>query len=134
MGVFGLEQFGRQLVPSPQPVAALLQPASEEHRARDFEEELPAEGAVMVTPPGQRKRKRAKPPGRSTPPPVSRQGYRREVDQWKNKMGIRTIAEAARKLVVGVDTLKSIRSSRGKLRCSEKTLKAVLKKIGAPNP
>jgi hypothetical protein len=65
---------------------------------------------------------------------VWRQGYKKEVDQWMEKKGIQKVAEAARSLGVGESTLKSIRSNKGRLRCSQETLAAVLKKIGALNP
>jgi hypothetical protein len=75
----------------------------------------------------ERKRKRFK-------PSVSRRGYRPEIREWMGKRQLRTIPEAARRLGVGVSTLKSIMSSKGKPRYSEDTLHAVLKQIGVLKP
>jgi hypothetical protein len=66
------------------------------------------------------------PDGNST----TRQGHRSEVQAYKIKHGLKTNAMAARRLGVSVDTLKSIMSSKGELRCSQETLGSVLRKIG----
>jgi hypothetical protein len=47
-----------------------------------------------------------------------------------HQKGIRTVPEAAQRLGVGLDTLKSIMSSRGEKRYSDNTLENVLVKIG----
>jgi hypothetical protein len=79
--------------------------------------------------PGDRRRKRSRPPARGTPPPVLRPGHAAEVEQYKVKKGFTTDAEAARALGVSPDVLKSIKSRRGRLRCSQETEVAVLGKI-----
>jgi hypothetical protein len=66
--------------------------------------------------------------------PGARRGYRAEVRQWMLSKGLRTIPEAARRLAVGVDTLKSIMSSKGKRRYGDGTLRTVLKAIGYGEP
>jgi hypothetical protein len=63
-------------------------------------------------------------------PQATRRGYKREVRAYMEKKGLSTIPEAAQALAVGVDTLKSIMTSRGKKRYSDGTLQGVLKKIG----
>jgi hypothetical protein len=59
-----------------------------------------------------------------------RRGYRAEVQKWMRDHSIRTIPQAAQRLGVGFDTLKSIMSSKGEKRYSDDTLSDVLKKIG----
>jgi hypothetical protein len=59
-----------------------------------------------------------------------RRGYRAEVRRWMESKEIPTIPEAAKQLAVGLDTLKSIMSSKGTQRYSDRTLRDVLKKIG----
>jgi len=59
-----------------------------------------------------------------------RRGYAREVDEYMRRKGLSTLAEAAASLNIDVSALKSIRSSRGKLRYSEATLNRVLALIG----
>lgn len=67
--------------------------------------------------------------------PNARRGYRKEVRQWMESKRLRTVPEAARRLGVGRDTLKSIMSSKGEKRYSDDTLNDVLEKIGAkPGP
>jgi hypothetical protein len=65
--------------------------------------------------------------------PVSRRGYKAEINEWMSRNEIGTLAEAAGKLGVSIDILKSIRSSKGKARHGADTLRAVLKKILPPN-
>jgi hypothetical protein len=65
-------------------------------------------------------------PSRST----TRRGYRPEIKAYMKAHSLRTNLMAARHFGVGVDTLKSIMSSNGKVRCSQDTLDEVLKKIG----
>ena len=60
-----------------------------------------------------------------------RRGYRAEVREWMRAQGLRTNPEAASRLGVSVDILKSIMSSKGQKRYSDHTLQTVLKKIGA---
>jgi hypothetical protein len=69
------------------------------------------------------------PPAHSTPPPVLRPGHAAEIEQYKAKKGFATDAQAAWALGVSEDVLKSIKSRRGRLRCSQETEKAVLDKI-----
>ena len=61
-----------------------------------------------------------------------RRGYRAEVKRWMKDEEIKTIPDAAQRLHVGFDTLKSIMSSRGKRRYGNDTLQAVLKTIYGP--
>jgi hypothetical protein len=61
--------------------------------------------------------------------PGARRGYRAEVREWMKLKELRTIPAAARRLAVGVDTLKSIMSDKGDKRYSDDTLKAVLEKL-----
>jgi hypothetical protein len=85
--------------------------------------------------PGNRKGKRSKPPARGTPPSVLRPGHAAEITQYKVKKGFTTDAQAARALGVSEAVLKSIKSSRGRLRCSQGMLQGVLDKIAkALNP
>jgi hypothetical protein len=63
-----------------------------------------------------------------------RQGYRTEIRAYMKQNQLTTNAMAARHFGVGVDTLKSILSGKGKLRCSTDTLKAVLTKAGVQVP
>jgi hypothetical protein len=68
--------------------------------------------------------------------PGARRGYRFEVHRWMReaKPPLRTVPEAARRLGVGPDTLKSIMSSRGTKRYGHDTLMRVLKEIGHSVP
>jgi hypothetical protein len=60
--------------------------------------------------------------------PNARRGYRKEVRQWMELKTVRTVPEAARRLGVGHDTLKSIMSSKGEKRYSDDTLNDILEK------
>jgi hypothetical protein len=60
----------------------------------------------------------------------TRRGYRQEITAWMKSEGIKTQSEAAKRLAVSLDILKTIMSDQGKLRCSEETLNSVLKKTG----
>jgi hypothetical protein len=60
-------------------------------------------------------------------------GYRAEVRAWMAHHSVPSVKEAARRLGVGYDILKSIMSSNGDVRYSEATLKTVLEKIAPPN-
>jgi hypothetical protein len=62
--------------------------------------------------------------------PKRKRSYRAEVDEWMVRENVGTVAEAAKRLVLDLSALKSIRSSRGKLRYGEETLNRVLKTIG----
>lgn len=62
--------------------------------------------------------------------PKRRQSYRAEVDAWMARQNLRTLGEAAGRLTIDVSALKSIRSSRGRLRCGQETLNRVLETIG----
>ncbi|SPF56437.1 hypothetical protein SBA4_860016 [Candidatus Sulfopaludibacter sp. SbA4] len=66
--------------------------------------------------------------------PQARRGYRAEVRRWMESEELLTIPDAAKRLGVGPDTLKSIMSNKGKKRYSDDTLSAVLKKIGHREP
>jgi hypothetical protein len=90
---------------------------------------IPAVAPSAETPLSDRKRKRSKPPARGMPPPALRPGHAVEIQQYKAKKGFTTDAQAARALGVSEDVLKSIKSRRGRLRCSQETEKAVLNKI-----
>jgi hypothetical protein len=59
-----------------------------------------------------------------------RRSYRVELKAWMVRTGIANNDEAARRLSVSIDTLKSIMSNKGKPRYGQKTLASVLKKIG----
>jgi hypothetical protein len=59
----------------------------------------------------------------------ARRGHRAEIKAYMKACSLGTNLEAARRLGVGVDTLKSIMSEKGKPRYSEATLKTVLDKI-----
>lgn len=61
-----------------------------------------------------------------------RRGYRVEVKKYMEAKGLATIPEAARHLGISIDTLKTIMSTKGKLRCSAKTQEEVLSKIALP--
>jgi hypothetical protein len=52
-----------------------------------------------------------------------------QVDERMVRENVGTVAEAAKRLVLDLSALKSIRSSRGKLRYGEETLNRVLKTI-----
>ncbi len=62
--------------------------------------------------------------------PSGRHGYQFEVRRWMSSRNLQTVEQAAKQLGVGKDTLKSIMSSKGKMRCSRATLVKVLKDIG----
>jgi hypothetical protein len=66
-----------------------------------------------------------------TPASPARRGYRREMKEYMKKHELATQQIAAKNLGVGLDTLKTIMSNKGKLRCSEETLDRVLKRIRA---
>jgi len=57
----------------------------------------------------------------------TRQGYRREVMEWLRRTELENVEQAANKLGVSKSTLKSIMSSRGKIRYSADTLERILK-------
>ncbi len=59
-----------------------------------------------------------------------RKGYRLEVREWMQQQGLTTLEQASRKLAVGLSTLKSIMSDKGKRRYGPRTLEVVLSKIG----
>lgn len=59
-----------------------------------------------------------------------RKGYRAEVRRWMKSTGMETLSQAAKRLGVGKDTLKTIMSCKGKLRCAESTQTATLTKMG----
>jgi hypothetical protein len=63
-----------------------------------------------------------------------RSGYRYEIKAWMKRTGIGSQSEAARRLGVSIDVLKSIMSDKGRARFSDETLKGVLKKIGVEIP
>ncbi len=63
-----------------------------------------------------------------------RRGYRSEIKGWMKQTGIGSQSEAARRLGVSIDVLKSIMSDKGRARFSDETLKDVLKKIGVGIP
>lgn len=65
--------------------------------------------------------------------PSRRRGYRAEVRKWMTDKDVKTVPDAASRLGVGHDTLKSIMSDRGEKRYSDITLAAVLKKIAGTN-
>ena len=67
-------------------------------------------------------------------PAAARRGYRIEIQKWMKSKGLKTTEEAARSLGVGLFTLKSIMSEKGKKRYGDATLTAVLKKIGHKEP
>jgi hypothetical protein len=54
--------------------------------------------------------------------PKRKRSYLAEVDEWMVRENVGTVAEAAKRLVLDLSALKSIRSSRGKLRYGEETL------------
>lgn len=56
----------------------------------------------------------------------SRCGHRKEVDAWMSRESIPTLEAAARRLGVSIDTLKSIRSDKGRARYSTETLDRLL--------
>ncbi len=61
---------------------------------------------------------------------ATRRGYRAEIRAWMKAVGVKTNADAARRLAVSVDTLKSIMSTKGNKKYSDETRNSVLKKIG----
>jgi hypothetical protein len=61
---------------------------------------------------------------------ATRRGYRQEVKTWMRSAGIESQKQAARRLSVSIDILKSIMSNRGRARYSTETLREVLEKIG----
>ena len=64
-----------------------------------------------------------------TPKPL-RRGYRSEIKGWMKQTGIGSQSDAARRLGVSIDVLKSIMSDTGRPRFGGETLKDVLTKIG----
>jgi hypothetical protein len=65
--------------------------------------------------------------------PKRRQSYLAEVNAWMVREHLGTVDEEAARLRIDVSALKSIRSSRGRLRCSQETLNRVLRTIGYNN-
>jgi hypothetical protein len=66
---------------------------------------------------------------KKTKPP--KRGYRAEIEVWmKRSPETSSQKQAARKLSVSIDVLKSIMSERGRPRYSQETLQRVLKQIG----
>ena len=63
-----------------------------------------------------------------------RRGYRAEVRKWMKDNELKSIPEAAERLGVGFDILKSIMSAKGTKRYGDETLRDVLKKIGYTTP
>ncbi len=59
-----------------------------------------------------------------------RRGYRAEVKAWMKDRQLTSQKQAAKRLGVSLDILKSIMSDKGRLRCSNETLMDVLGKIG----
>ena len=69
-------------------------------------------------------------PGPTIPKAESkRQGYRKEVQAWMKRKQIAKLDDAAKRLALSKSALKSIMSSRGKLRCGADTLGRILKEI-----
>ena len=62
---------------------------------------------------------------------IDRPAYRDEIKAWMQRVGMESQKQAAKRLAVSIDVLKSIMSGKGKKRFSEETLLSVLKKIGA---
>lgn len=60
----------------------------------------------------------------------TRRGYRLEVQAWMKSIGIESQKQAAKRLGVSIDVLKSIMSDKGERRYSKETLATVLGKIG----
>jgi len=59
----------------------------------------------------------------------TRRGYRKEIDAWIKRSGVSlTQQQAARRLGISIDVLKSIMSEKGRIRYSQETLADVLKK------
>ena len=60
----------------------------------------------------------------------SRRGYSEQIHQWIEREGLGNVERAARRLGVSKSVLKSIMSTKGKMRYSQETLERVLKEIG----
>jgi hypothetical protein len=60
----------------------------------------------------------------------ARRGYRQEVQSWMERSNMESQKQAARRLGVSIDILKSIMSDKGRARYSQENLRQVLKKIG----
>ena len=60
----------------------------------------------------------------------TRRGYRKEIQGWMERSGLESQQQAARRLGVSIDVLKSIMSNKGRARYSTETLADVLEKIG----
>jgi hypothetical protein len=60
----------------------------------------------------------------------TRRGYRQEIQGWMERSGLDSQRQAARRLGVSIDVLKSIMSNKGRARYSPETLAVVLEKIG----
>jgi hypothetical protein len=67
--------------------------------------------------------------GAIDPDKPHRRGYRQEVRAWMKHIGIQSQKQAARRLGVSIDVLKSIMSDKGRARYSQDTLEQVLKGI-----
>ena len=95
--------------------------------ARAFESETAAavDGLPNVNPNGATEPKPDESSGHD-----ARIGYRTEIKAYMKGNSLTTNQEAARHFGIGVDTLKSIMSSKGKPRYSQGTLDSVLQKIG----
>jgi hypothetical protein len=67
----------------------------------------------------------------SIPPIIEKhRGYRQNVREWMARKELKTLEQAAARLRIDVSALKSIMSSRGRLRCGQETLNRVLETIG----
>jgi len=60
----------------------------------------------------------------------SRRGYRSEVRAWMERRGVSSVKAAAKRLGVSDSVLKSIMSTKGKVKYSPETLDNVLRTIG----
>jgi len=60
---------------------------------------------------------------------MPKRGYRKQVQDWMEREQLETVEHAARRLRLSKSALKSIMSSKGKLRYSQATLERVLKEI-----
>jgi len=68
-------------------------------------------------------------PGQAARDTSQRRGYREEIKAWMEALGITSQKQAARRLAVSIDVLKSIMSDKGRRRYSAETLAQVLEKI-----
>jgi len=62
--------------------------------------------------------------------PVTRRGYRQEIQQWMKAQQIPTVAQAAKRLGISKSALKSIMSDKGSVRYGDDRLNLVLSEIG----